>query len=73
MKLTFLSDQRPFKVMQTISLRNCSWFKLATDMRQVQDQNKNSFLATGYETKLYKFTRTNNVWTDQPFTIDLNK
>ena len=68
MTLTFLAEQRPFKVTQTISIREDDEFKPATDMRQVQDQNKNSFLATGYE-KLYKFTNSNNLWTDRPLEI----
>ena len=72
MTLTFLAEQRPFKVTQTISLERDYKFKPATDMRQVQDQNKNSFLATGDE-KLYRFTRTNYVWTDKPLVIKLSE
>ena len=72
MTLTFLADQRPFKATQTISLKEDIIFKPATDMRQVQEQNKHSFTATGYG-GLYRFTRTNNVWTDKPLIIELSE
>ena len=65
MNLTFLADQRPFEAAQTISLDKDNEFSLATDMRQVKDQDRNSFLATGNK-KLYKFTRTNKKWNDKP-------
>ena len=72
MPLTFLADQRPFKATQTISLGIDKLFKPATDMRQVKDQNKHSFTATG-RWKLYRFTRTNNMWTDKPLIIKLKE
>ena len=78
MTLTFLSDQRPFKVAQTIVLEKDIEFKPATDMRQVQDQNKNTFFATVDDEnwmrgKLYKFTRTNRQWSDKPLKIGLKE
>ena len=47
MTLSFMADQRPFKVTQTFPYERDDCLRLATDMRPLKDQNKDLFLAAG--------------------------
>ena len=67
-----MADQRPFKVTQAFPFKRDDGLKPATDMRPLKDQSKDQFLATSRE-KLYKFTRTRNMWTEKPSTTKMTE